>query len=382
MKAGNLYFSSPIPVHTDCTQDPLYDLLSPDDIAEIKEGKRIEAYLDTVLRRTGDTLVEQFVEVACQFTINGVSTQVEHTFTKVSSAIDGECLYLFKTIQGKVFVMYDKFAETERTKPDYKEGSFGYHWTVMLGNPDIKDTEYYGDLKCSSLFLTSLDGCPSAVYGDFDCSVNELTNLSGGPRIVAGDYDCSFNKLNVLFGAPDIVFNNFCCMHNRLCSLKGGPLEVMGSYACSHNKLETLEGCAKFIGRSLRCNDNLLHSLEGMPKKIFYNFSADNNLLRSLKHIAKDIGVYCSFHGNYLYRIDYMPELLGDGRDTGQLIGCKHNIASEQEMWASIYIKKGTADSANIYFPTEERKQALREFCLLEADGENKDPYVLPCYKN
>jgi len=80
----------------------------------------------------------------------------------------------------------------------YKEGTFGYFWTVTNGNEDIENEVYKGDIECTFIGLTSLKGAPEEIQGNFDCSNNQLTTLEYVPNIIDGYFDCSFNKLKLL----------------------------------------------------------------------------------------------------------------------------------------------------------------------------------------
>lgn len=54
--------------------------------------------------------------------------------------------------------------------------------------------EVYGSFSCSSLDLTTLEGCPTKVIGGgFSCAFNDLTSLEGGPISVDGYYYATHN---------------------------------------------------------------------------------------------------------------------------------------------------------------------------------------------
>ena len=73
----------------------------------------------------------------------------------------------------------------------YKEGEFGYWWTVINGNKDIEGKVYAGSIFCRCSSLISLKGAPEKVGGYFDCSGNALTTLEGAPKEVGGYFYCS-----------------------------------------------------------------------------------------------------------------------------------------------------------------------------------------------
>lgn len=52
----------------------------------------------------------------------------------------------------------------------YKKGEFGYWWTVIKGNKDIKGKVYVGIISCRCSGLVSLKGAPEKVGGYFNCS--------------------------------------------------------------------------------------------------------------------------------------------------------------------------------------------------------------------
>ena len=97
---------------------------------------------------------------------------------------------------------------------EYKEGEFGYWWTVINGNKDIEGKVYAGSIACYHSSLTSLKGAPKEVGGGLDCSCNKLTTLKGAPEKVGGSFYCSYNQLTSLEGAPKEVGGNFDCSGN------------------------------------------------------------------------------------------------------------------------------------------------------------------------
>lgn len=64
----------------------------------------------------------------------------------------------------------------------YKEGEFGYWWTVVKGNKDIEGKVYVGIISCRCSSLVSLKGAPKEVGDGFDCSYNKLTSLKDFPQ--------------------------------------------------------------------------------------------------------------------------------------------------------------------------------------------------------
>ena len=117
----------------------------------------------------------------------------------------------------------------------YKEGEFGYWWTVINGNKDIEGKVYAGSISCRYSSLVSLKGAPKKVGGGFYCNDNALTSLKGAPKEVGGGFDCSYNKLTTLEGAPKEVGGYFDCYNNALTSLKGAPEKVGSYFDCSGN---------------------------------------------------------------------------------------------------------------------------------------------------
>ena len=117
----------------------------------------------------------------------------------------------------------------------YKEGEFGYWWTVIKGNKDIEGKVYVGIISCRCSSLVSLKGAPKEVGGSFYCHGNALTSLKGAPEKVGGNFDCSYNKLTSLKGAPKEVGGYFDCYNNALTTLEGAPEKVGDYFYCSGN---------------------------------------------------------------------------------------------------------------------------------------------------
>ena len=144
----------------------------------------------------------------------------------------------------------------------YKEGEFGYWWTVINGNKDIEGKVCVGSIFCYHSSLTSLKGAPKEVGGHFDCSCNKLTTLKGAPEKVGGNFDCSYNQLTTLEDAPKPVVGSFYCNDNALTTLKGAPEKVGGNFDCGHNKLTSLKGFPQKTGISISVRHNLLASVK------------------------------------------------------------------------------------------------------------------------
>lgn len=161
---------------------------------------------------------------------------------------------------------------------------------VKNGKLQIKFKHVKGFFDCSSLDLTSLEGCPETIGGDFDCAYNKITSLEGSPKTIGGNFDCSNNKLTSLEGAPKIVHRWFDCAWNDLTSLKSSPKIVGGYFSCSYNKLTSLEGAPKNVGRDFYCNNNRLESLEGSPKIVGEDFICSENQLTDLKGAPETVG--------------------------------------------------------------------------------------------
>jgi len=87
----------------------------------------------------------------------------------------------------------------------YKEGDFGYWWTIEEGNEDIENKILEGDIDCSFKNLTSLKGSPKIIEGYFNCNFNKLKTLKGSPIEVRGYFDCSLNYIITLEGCPEKV---------------------------------------------------------------------------------------------------------------------------------------------------------------------------------
>ena len=85
--------------------------------------------------------------------------------------------------------------EAKKSSSKYKEGEFGYWWTVIKGREDIEGKVYDGNIYGSDEDLTSLRGAPKEVKGDFWFSYNKLKSLKGCPQKVGGDFNFNYNKL-------------------------------------------------------------------------------------------------------------------------------------------------------------------------------------------
>jgi hypothetical protein len=193
----------------------------------------------------------------------------------------------------------------------YKEGEFGYWWTVINGNKDIEGKVYAGSIACYHSSLTSLKGAPKEVGGSFYCSGNALTSLKGAPEKVGGNFDCYNNALTSLKGVPKEVGGGFDCSYNKLTSLKGVPEKVGGYFDCSGNALTSLKGAPKEVGSYFACRENALTSLKGAPEKVGGYFDCPYNKLTSLKGAPKEVGSYFACRENALTTLKGAPEKVG-----------------------------------------------------------------------
>lgn len=110
------------------------------------------------------------------------------------------------------------------------------HFVSSDGKLTLKFNKVTGNFVCSTLGLTSLEGCPKEIDGNFNCSFNNLTSLKGAPKEVSGDFECQYNSLTSLEGAPEEVGGIFFCSNNKLVSLKGCPKKVGGVFYFENNK--------------------------------------------------------------------------------------------------------------------------------------------------
>jgi len=120
----------------------------------------------------------------------------------------------------------------------YKEGEFGYWWTVTLGNEDIDGTDYEGNLVVNHQFLTSLYGAPRSVSGGFYCGDNRLTSLKHSPKTIGVSFCCENNEITSLEHCPITVGGNFSCNGNKLTSLADGPDKIGWSLNCYDNDID------------------------------------------------------------------------------------------------------------------------------------------------
>ena len=193
----------------------------------------------------------------------------------------------------------------------YKEGEFGYWWTVINGNKDIEGKVYAGSIACYHSSLTSLKGAPKEVGGGFYCSCNKLTTLKGAPEKVGGNFDCNDNALTSLKGAPKEVGGYFDCYKNALTSLKGAPKEVGDGFDCSYNKLTSLKGAPEKVGGYFYCYNNALTTLKGAPEKVGGGFYCYNNALTTLKGAPKSVVGYFDCGHNKLTSLKGAPKEVG-----------------------------------------------------------------------
>jgi hypothetical protein len=135
-----------------------------------------------------------------------------------------------------------------------------------------------GSLTCSSMDLTSLEGCPKVVGKTFDCNYNnKLESLTGGPERVGENYLCEYCHLASLKGAPREIPKQFSCEGNdALRSLTGGPRKVGGFFIVGTCGLRNLKGGPVEVG-SYVCSGNDFISFEGAPKKVDQNFTCFDN---------------------------------------------------------------------------------------------------------
>ena len=203
--------------------------------------------------------------------------------------------------------------KSKESSSKYKEGEFGYWWTVIQGKEDIEGKVYDGDIDCSREGLTSLKGCPKEVKGSFDCSHNQLTTLEGGPKEVGGGFYCGHNNLTSLKGSPKEVKGDFWCNNNNLTTLEGAPKEVR-DFSCHANKLTSLKGAPKEVGGKFDCRGNkLLTSLEGLPKEIKGKVYSDIKIKSPKKSSQK------------INEIDSYEEILRSMFKNGELVDSDDN---------------------------------------------------------
>ena len=173
---------------------------------------------------------------------------------------------------------------------------------VSNGKLRIKFGKVSDRFYCSSVGLTSLEGCPKEVGGSFDCEGNKLKTLEGAPKEVGKSFYCSYNQLTSLAGAPDIIKGSFDCSHNLLTTLRGAPKYVFGDFSCKYNLLSSLEGSPLDIGRNFFCTNNKLVTLTGAPKSVKGSFIVDSNPLRDLNG-SPEVGGKLSIKNTDYYKL-------------------------------------------------------------------------------
>jgi len=169
----------------------------------------------------------------------------------------------------------------------YKEGDFGYWWTVTEGNDDIEGEVYDGDIDCSFEKISSLKGCPDTVVGAFDCSNNKLTTLKYSPEIVSNLYvsynqlsslqyipysktsiNCSVNPLSKpdsLVGLQDIVEHVLNLTNCELISTKGLSTKIKADLELAYNNLIQFEDKNISVDRLLDISNNHFESSKTIP---------------------------------------------------------------------------------------------------------------------
>lgn len=205
--------------------------------------------------------------------------------------------------------------ESKQLKEDsvkYKEGEFGYWWTIIKGNSDIEGKDYKGDIEFHYEDITSLKGCPKKVSGSFDCASNRLTSLKGCPKEIKGDFDCSHNHLTTLDGGPKKVGGYFWCLFNDLKSLKGGPESVDGDFDCSRNQLTSLKYAPKKVKGNFDCqqNENLVsvEDIGYVGKNLIAYFVGNIESIENLREKVKGVIRGIKVDSIKRRRLKYQPE--------------------------------------------------------------------------
>ena len=88
-------------------------------------------------------------------------------------------------------------------------------WNRKLTKLPLKFRNVYGDFKCVSNKLISLEGAPQYVGSDFNCSGNQLTSLEGAPKKVYGSFWCDSNNLKNIDYLPKTY---------KKLNIKGNPI--------------------------------------------------------------------------------------------------------------------------------------------------------------
>lgn len=235
--------------------------------------------------------------------------------------------------------MSKKLQENKSEIRKYKEGEFGYWWTVIHKNPDIEGLEYKEDIYCMNSNLTSLRGCPKIVRGSFFACNNKLTSLKGCPDIITMQFSCSENKLTSLDYCPSYIGSKFWCYNNNIKEIPDdfsfidnfmtndnyfyknkfvfldGAIQIVignknlikqkyeigtfgywwtvirgnqdiedlvyyGNIDCSNNQIISFKGCPAIIKGSFLFYNNPVVSPQYFPSKIYRHIACSNNYVR------------------------------------------------------------------------------------------------------
>ena len=228
---------------------------------------------------------------------------------------------------------FKQFLKEANESSKYKEGDFGYWWTIKKRREDIEGKVYDGNLLISGFQFKTLKGCPKEITGSFNCTSNEIKSLEGCPKKVGKNFYCDGNNLTSLEGAPKEVGGDFGCSYNKLSDLKKCPKEIKGNFRCSYNKLTSLEGAPKEVGGDFVCTNNKLSDLKGAPEKVNKNFYCSENKLTSLEGCPKYIGGLLNCSYNKLTSLEGIVTVKGD------IISVDNNI-KENPFKGNIYVDR------------------------------------------
>jgi len=103
-----------------------------------------------------------------------------------------------------------------------QDGSVDIFWNINIKKSLVKDGKFIfkfnfvdGIFNCTSVDLTTLEGCPQKLTSSFYCSDNKLTSLKYAPEYIQGNFHCSKNYLETLEYCPKVVEYNFVCTNNK-----------------------------------------------------------------------------------------------------------------------------------------------------------------------
>ena len=170
-------------------------------------------------------------------------------------------------------------------------------------NLPLRFNKVTGFFECSTVGLTSLEGCPKEVGRYFSCSLNKLKSLKGAPNFVGSFFNCTNNKLTSLEGCPIEINTTFYCTDNKLTTLKGAPILISGDLFVEQNPISIIDSSIEVKSGKIYINgtnfDDKIKKLSQEDLKILFEHGVDYNIFRNdgsinhsrLERLFKDFNI-------------------------------------------------------------------------------------------